>query len=109
MKNYLKKIDICEPALYSAECYRGSKSCQFSVIIGYYNFQYLKKKKDFRQYSFDLFFGVFDGFLMWSSWTKETVINYTAVSINDGAKWLVQDRSELKWGTMDGDLWYCTV
>ena len=44
-KNYLKKIDICDPALYSAECYRGSKSCQFSVIIGYYNFQYLKKKR----------------------------------------------------------------
>ena len=30
--------------------------------------------------------------------------NNTAVSINDGAKWLVQDWSELKWGTMDGDL-----
>ena len=47
---------------------------------------------------------MFDGFFDVIFLNQGNNYNYTAVSINDGAKWLVQDRSELKWGTMDGDL-----
>ena len=67
-------------------------------------------KKDFRQYSFDLSFGVFDGFFDVIFLNQGNIFyNYTAVSINDGTKWLIQDSSELKRGTMDRDLWYYTV
>lgn len=67
-------------------------------------------KKDFRQYSFDLSFGVFDGFFDVIFLNQGNIFyNYTAVSINDGTKWLIQDSSELKRGTMDRDLRYCTV
>ena len=61
-------------------------------------------KKDFRQYSFDLSFGVFDGFFDMIFLNQGNIYNYTAVSINDGTKWLIQDSSELKRGTMDRDL-----
>ena len=66
-------------------------------------------KKDFRQYSFDFSFGVFDGFFDVIFLNQGNIYNYPAVSINDGTKWLIQDSSELKRGTMDRDLWYCTV
>ena len=66
-------------------------------------------KKDFRQYSFDLSSGVFDGFFDVIFLNQGNIYNYTAVSINDSTKWLIQDSSELKRGTMDRDLWYCTV
>ena len=62
-------------------------------------------KKDFRQYSFDLSFGVFDGFFDVIFLNQGNIYNYTAVSINDGTKSrLIQDSSELKRGTMDRDL-----
>lgn len=62
-------------------------------------------KKDFRQYSFDLSFGVFDGFFDVIFLNQGNIFyNYTAVSINDSTKWLIQDSSELKRGTMDRDL-----
>ena len=62
-------------------------------------------KKDFRQYSFDLSFGVFDGFFDMIFLNQGNIYNYTAVSINDGTKSrLIQDISELKRGTMERDL-----
>lgn len=62
-------------------------------------------KKDFRQYSFDLSFGVFDGFFDVIFLNQGNIFyNYTAVSINDGTKWLIRDSSELNRGTMDRDL-----
>lgn len=62
-------------------------------------------KKDVRQYSFDLSFGVFNGFFDVIFLNQGNIFyNYTAVSINDGTKWLIQDSSELKRGTMDRDL-----